>query len=126
MVCWDMNNTAQSQRQTIVREWEAQQSATSQLESPATEKGETTMKSAGTMTTVCLLLTASTLFAQSESQRPMKVNVPFAFGVEPFPARRRILHLHRDAGQDDSHRQRRRQVLGGHRYAAQPCREAGD
>jgi hypothetical protein len=77
-----MNNTAQSQRQTIVREWEAQQSATSQLESPANEKGETPMKSAGTMITICLLLTASTLFAQSESQRPMKVNVPFAFGVE--------------------------------------------
>jgi hypothetical protein len=40
------------------------------------------MKSAGTLITICLLLTASTLFAQSESQRPMKVNVPFAFGVE--------------------------------------------
>ena len=32
--------------------------------------------------TTCLLLTASTLFAQSQSQRLMKVNVPFAFGVE--------------------------------------------
>ena len=40
------------------------------------------MKSAGTLITTCLLLTASTLFAQSESQRLMKVNVPFAFGVE--------------------------------------------
>ncbi|HVP49803.1 MAG TPA: hypothetical protein VMT56_01135, partial [Candidatus Bathyarchaeia archaeon] len=40
------------------------------------------MKSAGTVTTICLLLVAPTLFAQSEGQRLMKVNVPFAFGVE--------------------------------------------
>lgn len=40
------------------------------------------MKCADTLITMCLLLTASTLLAQSESQRPMKVNVPFAFGVE--------------------------------------------
>jgi hypothetical protein len=40
------------------------------------------MKIAGTLITICLLLTVSTLIAQSEDQRPMKVNVPFAFGVE--------------------------------------------
>jgi hypothetical protein len=40
------------------------------------------MKSAGTVITICLLLIASTLFAQSEDQRLMKVNVPFSFGVE--------------------------------------------
>lgn len=40
------------------------------------------MKCAGARITICLLLTISTLFAQSESQRLMKANVPFAFGVE--------------------------------------------
>jgi hypothetical protein len=45
-------------------------------------KGETQMKGAGTLLMICLLLTASTLFTQSESQPSMKVNVPFAFGVE--------------------------------------------
>ena len=40
------------------------------------------MKTARTLITICLLLTAVTLFAQTESQRLMKVNVPFAFGVE--------------------------------------------
>jgi len=40
------------------------------------------MKSARTLITTCLLLTAATLLAQTESQRLMKVNVPFTFGVE--------------------------------------------
>ena len=40
------------------------------------------MKSARTLITICLLFTAATLFAQTESQRLMKVNVPFAFSVE--------------------------------------------
>ena len=40
------------------------------------------MKSARTLITICLLFTAVTLFAQTESQRLMKVNVPFAFAVE--------------------------------------------
>jgi len=40
------------------------------------------MKGAGTLLMICLLLTASTLFTESESQPPMKVNVQFAFGVE--------------------------------------------
>jgi len=41
------------------------------------------MKSARTLITICLLLTAATLFAQmTPSQRLMKVTVPFAFGVE--------------------------------------------
>jgi len=40
------------------------------------------MKSARTLITICLLFTAATLFAQTESQRLMKVNIPFAFSVE--------------------------------------------
>lgn len=41
------------------------------------------MKSARTLITICLMLTAATLFAQlTPSERLMKVNVPFAFGVE--------------------------------------------
>jgi len=41
------------------------------------------MKSARTLITICLLFTAATLFAQTtESQRLMKVNIPFSFGVE--------------------------------------------
>jgi hypothetical protein len=41
------------------------------------------MKSARTLITICLLLTTAALFAQlSPSERLMKVNVPFAFGVE--------------------------------------------
>lgn len=40
------------------------------------------MKGAGTALMLCLLLADSTLFTQSESQPPMKVNVSFAFGVE--------------------------------------------
>ena len=40
------------------------------------------MKTARTLITICLLLTAATLFAQTTSQKLMKVNVPFAFGVE--------------------------------------------
>ena len=39
------------------------------------------MKTARTLITICLLLTAATLFAQTESQQLMKVNVPFSFGV---------------------------------------------
>ena len=40
------------------------------------------MKSARTLITICLLFTAATLFAQTEGQRLMKVNIPFAFSVE--------------------------------------------
>jgi hypothetical protein len=40
------------------------------------------MKSARTLITICLLFTAATLFAQTESKRLMKVNVPFSFAVE--------------------------------------------
>ena len=41
------------------------------------------MKSPRTLITICLLLTAVTLFAQTTpAQRLMKVNVPFSFGVE--------------------------------------------
>lgn len=40
------------------------------------------MKSARTLITLCLLVTAAALFAQTESQRLMKINVPFAFAVE--------------------------------------------
>ena len=40
------------------------------------------MKTARTLITICLLLTAATLFGQTTSQKLMKVNVPFAFGVE--------------------------------------------
>jgi len=40
------------------------------------------MKTARALITIVLLFTAATLFAQTESQRLMKVNVPFAFGVE--------------------------------------------
>jgi hypothetical protein len=41
------------------------------------------MKSARTLLTICLLLTAAALFAQTTpSQRLMKVNIPFAFSVE--------------------------------------------
>jgi len=41
------------------------------------------MKSARTLITICLMLTVATLFAQlTPSERLMKVNVPFAFGVE--------------------------------------------
>ena len=40
------------------------------------------MKSARTLITFCLLLTATTVFAQIENQRLMKVDVPFAFDVE--------------------------------------------
>lgn len=40
------------------------------------------MKSARTLITICLLFTAATLFAQTESRRLMKVNIPFAFSAE--------------------------------------------
>ena len=40
------------------------------------------MKTTHTLITICLLFTAATVFAQTESQRLMKVNVPFTFGVE--------------------------------------------
>jgi len=40
------------------------------------------MKSAPTLITICLLLTAASVFAQmTSSQQLMKVNIPFAFGV---------------------------------------------
>jgi hypothetical protein len=46
------------------------------------------MKSARTLITICLLFTAATLFAQSESQWLMKVHVPYDFSVadQPMPA----------------------------------------
>ena len=40
------------------------------------------MKSARSLITIYLLFIAVTLFAQTISQRLMKVNIPFAFGVE--------------------------------------------
>jgi hypothetical protein len=40
------------------------------------------MKSARTLITICLLFPAAALFAQTEGQRLMKVNIPFAFSVE--------------------------------------------
>jgi hypothetical protein len=40
------------------------------------------MKTARTLITICLLLTAATLFGQTTSQKLMKVNVSLAFGVE--------------------------------------------
>ena len=40
------------------------------------------MKSPRTLITIYLLFIAATLFAQTTSQRLMKVNIPFAFGVE--------------------------------------------
>jgi hypothetical protein len=40
------------------------------------------MKSARTLTTIYLVFTAVALFAQTESHRLMKVNIPFAFAVE--------------------------------------------
>jgi hypothetical protein len=41
------------------------------------------MKSARTLLTLCLLITAATLFAQTtSSQRLMTVNIPFAFSAE--------------------------------------------
>jgi len=40
------------------------------------------MKSARTLITICLLFTSATLFAQTTSQRLMKVDIPFAFSVE--------------------------------------------
>jgi len=40
------------------------------------------MKSTRNLITIVLLFTAATLFAQTESQRLMKVSVPFTFAVE--------------------------------------------
>jgi hypothetical protein len=41
------------------------------------------MKTARTMITICLLFTAASVFGQlTSSQQLMKVNVPFAFGVQ--------------------------------------------
>jgi len=43
------------------------------------------MKSARTLITICLLFTTAGLFAQMRSsQQLMKVNIPFAFGVEDY------------------------------------------
>jgi hypothetical protein len=39
------------------------------------------MKSVRTLLTICLLFTAATLFAQSESQWLMKVHIPYGFTV---------------------------------------------
>jgi hypothetical protein len=46
------------------------------------------MKTARTLLTICLSLTATTLFAQSETQWLMKVHVPYSFSVadQTFPA----------------------------------------
>lgn len=46
------------------------------------------MKTARTLITICLLLTAATLFAQSEGHWLMKVHIPYAFSVadQPMPA----------------------------------------
>lgn len=40
------------------------------------------MKTARTLITICLLLTAVTLFAQSENRSLMKVNIPFSFSAD--------------------------------------------
>ena len=40
------------------------------------------MKSLRTLITICLLLTAATLFAQTENRLLVKSNIPFAFNVE--------------------------------------------
>jgi hypothetical protein len=40
------------------------------------------MKSLRTLITICLLLTAATLFAQTENRLLAKSNIPFAFNVE--------------------------------------------
>src|SRR6516164_8063506 len=40
------------------------------------------MKSARTLITICLLLTAAVFAQMASSQQLMKVNIPFAFGVE--------------------------------------------
>jgi hypothetical protein len=40
------------------------------------------MKTARTLITICLLFTAASTFAQTVSQRLMKVKIPFAFAVE--------------------------------------------
>jgi hypothetical protein len=58
------------------------QSGSCQPESPATKKGEATMKSARTLITICLLFTAATLFAQIENRPLMKINIPFSFTVD--------------------------------------------
>ena len=47
------------------------------------------MKTARTLITICLLFTAASVFGQmTSSQQLMKVNIPFAFGVQdqPLPA----------------------------------------
>jgi hypothetical protein len=46
------------------------------------------MKSARNLITICLLFTAATLFAQTESQWLMKVHIPYSFTVanQPMPA----------------------------------------
>ena len=40
------------------------------------------MKTARTLITICLLLTAATLFAQIENRSLMKVSIPFSFTVD--------------------------------------------
>jgi hypothetical protein len=40
------------------------------------------MKSVRTLITICLLLTAVTLFAQTENHQLMTVKVPFSFSVQ--------------------------------------------
>ena len=40
------------------------------------------MKTARTLITICLLLTAATLFAQTENRPLMKVNIPFSFSAD--------------------------------------------
>jgi len=40
------------------------------------------MKTTRSLITICLLFAATALFAQTENRQLMKVNIPFAFGVE--------------------------------------------
>jgi len=40
------------------------------------------MKTARTLITICLVLTAAVFAQMTSSQRLMKVNIPFAFGVQ--------------------------------------------
>jgi len=63
------------------------------------------MKSARILITICLLLTAATMFAQTTpNERLMKVNVPFAFGVEDRSLPAGEYHLYSDAGTCHPHR----------------------
>ena len=86
------------------------------------------MKTARTLITICLLLTAATLIAQTTpSQRLMTVNVPFRVRRRrPFPAARRIHCLRRHARALNPHRQHRRRELGDRQHPAELCQLAFD